>query len=180
MEQGIGAGAGRDTAQGIREEGRGARLRKALVVAGTVAAVAVVPAAAVATTGSGVSGTVLAKGTSDGRLTIKPPKGDTDVVVRTITVVPGGSTGWHHHPGQLIAVVQSGTLTRTLDDCSVEETSAGEAFVEPSGAHHVHIGRNLGTEPVVLHVTYLLPKGAPLSVDEPAPACATAQEAPKG
>ncbi|MFG2866305.1 cupin domain-containing protein [Streptomyces sp. NPDC048338] len=156
----------------IRGRRPGARLRKGLVAAGTIAAVAVVPSAALATPGTGVSGTVLAKGTSDGRLRIKPPHGDTDVTVRTITVAPGGSTGWHHHPGQLVAVVQSGTLTRTLDDCSVEETSAGQAFIEPAGRKHVHIGRNLGTEPVVLYVTYLLPKGAPLSVDEPAPACA--------
>ncbi|MFF5936186.1 cupin domain-containing protein [Streptomyces sp. NPDC012508] len=150
----------------------GLRLRKSLVVAGTVAAVAVVPSAALATPGTGVSGTVLAKGTSHGRLKIKAPKGDTDVTVRTVTIAPGGSTGWHHHPGQLIAVVQSGTLTRTLDDCSVEATSAGEAFIEPAGRKHVHIGRNLGTEPVVLYVTYLLPEGAPLSVDEPEPECA--------
>ncbi|MFC9706170.1 cupin domain-containing protein [Streptomyces sp. NPDC056943] len=158
--------------QEIREAVRGARLRRGLLVAGAVAAVAVVPSAALATPGSGVTGTVLAKGTSDGKLRIKPPKGDADVVVRTITLAPGGSTGWHHHPGQLVAVVQAGTLTRTLDDCSVEVTAAGEAFIEPSGGKHVHIGRNLGTEPVVLYVTYLLPKGAPLSVDEPAPACA--------
>ncbi|MEU3689061.1 cupin domain-containing protein [Streptomyces narbonensis] len=158
--------------QEIREAVRGARPRRALLVAGAVAAVAVVPSAAQATPGSGVSGTVLAKGVSDGKLKIKPPKGDTEVVVRTITIAPGGSTGWHHHPGQLVAVVQAGTLSRTLDDCSVEVTPAGGAFVEPSGGKHVHIGRNLGTEPVVLYVTYLLPKGAPLSVDEPAPACA--------
>ncbi|WP_432753485.1 cupin domain-containing protein [Streptomyces sp. JL2001] len=156
----------------IRGRRPGARLRKGLVAAGTIAAMAVVPSAALATPGTGVSGTVLAKGTSDGRLRIKPPHGDTDVTVRTITVAPGGSTGWHHHPGQLVAVVQSGTLTRTLDDCSVEETFPGQAFIEPAGRRHVHIGRNLGTEPVVLYVTYLLPKGAPLSVDEPAPACA--------
>ena len=158
--------------QGIRKAGRGARLRRGLLVAGTVAAVAVVPSAALATPGSGVSGTVLAKGASDGKLKIKTPEGDTDVVVRTITLAPGGSTGWHHHPGQLVAVVQAGTLTRTLDDCSVEVTAAGGAFIEPSGGKHIHIGRNLGTEPVVLYVTYLLPKGAPLSVDEPAPDCA--------
>lgn len=77
----------------------------------------------------------------------------------TITVEPGGSTGWHTHCGQLIAVVKSGTLTRTLHDCSVEATSAGSSFIEPSGARHRHIGRNLGSEPVVLWVTYLLPRG---------------------
>ncbi|GAA3370088.1 cupin domain-containing protein [Streptomyces sannanensis] len=150
---------------------RRGRIRKAAVVASGVAALGLVPSAALATPGSGVSGTVLAKGTSDGTLTVKA-KGRTDVVVRTITVQPGGSTGWHYHPGQLIAVVQSGALTRTLDDCSVEVTPAGKSFIEPSGRHHVHIGRNLGTEPVVLYATYMVPEGAPLSVDAEAPDCA--------
>jgi quercetin dioxygenase-like cupin family protein len=135
-----------------------------------VAALAVVPSAALATPGSGVSATILAKGTSEDGLKIKT-KGRTDVVVRTITIEPGGSTGWHYHLGKLIAVVQSGTLTRTMADCSVEVATAGQSFVEPDGANHVHIGRNLGTEPVVLYVTYLLPEGAPLSVDAPDPGC---------
>jgi quercetin dioxygenase-like cupin family protein len=146
------------------------RIRRGAVVVAGVAALAVVPSAALATPGSGVSATILAKGTSEDGLKIKT-KGRTDVVVRTITIEPGGSTGWHYHLGKLIAVVQSGTLTRTMADCSVEVATAGQSFVEPDGANHVHIGRNLGTEPVVLYVTYLLPEGAPLSVDAPDPGC---------
>jgi quercetin dioxygenase-like cupin family protein len=140
------------------------------VVAAGVSVLAVVPSAAIATPGSGVTATILAKGTSDQGLKIKT-KGRTDVVVRTITIEPGGSTGWHYHQGKLIAVVQSGTLTRTMADCSVETATAGQSFVEPDGANHVHIGRNLGTVPVVLYVTYILPEGAPLSVDAPDPGC---------
>ncbi|MFJ2088652.1 cupin domain-containing protein [Streptomyces sp. NPDC087901] len=147
------------------------RLGKALVIGGCVAALGFVPAAAVATPGSGVSATVVAEGTSVGKLKVKTPKGRTDVTFRTITVEPGGSTGWHTHRGQLIAVVKSGTLTRTLDDCSVEVTPAGTSFIEPSGAKHRHIGRNLGTEPVVLWVTYLLPEGSELSDDADAVDC---------
>lgn len=149
--------------------------RKALLVGVCVAALGLLPAAAVATPGSGVSGTVVAKGTSEGKLGIKPPKGATDVTFREITVQPGGSTGWHTHSGQLIAVVKSGTLTRTLDDCSVEVTPAGTSFIEPSGARHRHIGRNLGTEPVVLWVTYLLPAGSELSHDADAVECPAAK-----
>ncbi|MFF6932506.1 cupin domain-containing protein [Streptomyces sp. NPDC008312] len=146
-------------------------LRKVLLVGVCVAALGLVPAAAVATPGSGVSGTVVAKGTSQGKLKVKTPRGGTDVTFREITVEPGGSTGWHTHRGQLIAVVKSGTLTRTLDDCSVEVTPAGTSFIEPSGAGHRHIGRNLGTEPVVLWVTYLLPEGSELSDDADAAHC---------
>lgn len=152
-------------------QGQQRRLGKALVIGGCVAALGFVPAAAVATPGSGVSGTVVAEGTSVGKLKVKAPKGRADVTFRTITVEPGGSTGWHTHRGQLIAVVKSGTLTRTLDDCTVEVTPAGTSFIEPSGAEHRHVGRNLGTEPVVLWVTYLLPEGSPLSDDADAVDC---------
>ncbi|MFE7705295.1 cupin domain-containing protein [Streptomyces sp. NPDC057486] len=153
------------------QQGPQGRVGKALVIGGCVAALGFVPSAALATPGSGVSGTVVAKGTSAGKLKVKTPKGRTDVTFRTITVEPGGSTGWHTHSGQLIAVVKSGTLTRTLDDCSVEVTPAGTSFIEPSGSKHRHIGRNLGTEPVVLWVTYLLPEGSALSDDAEAVDC---------
>ncbi|MCZ4121200.1 cupin domain-containing protein [Streptomyces sp. H39-S7] len=146
------------------------RIRGAAAVAGCVAALGLLPSAAVATPGSGVTATVLAKGTSAEGLKIRT-KGRTDVVVRTITIAPGGETGWHYHQGPLIAVVQAGTLTRTLADCSVERSSAGQSFIEPDGARKVHTGRNLGTVPVVLYVTYLVPEGAPLSVDAADPGC---------
>jgi hypothetical protein len=45
------------------------------------------------------------------------------------------------------------------------------AFTEPSGPQHVHIGRNLGTQPVVLDVLYVDPAGSPLSEDAPNPGC---------
>ena len=44
-------------------------------------------------------------------------------------------------------------------------------FIEPAGEQHVHIGRNLGTEPVVLYVAYVLPTGSPLSLDADDPGC---------
>ncbi|MEW2486304.1 cupin domain-containing protein [Streptomyces sp. NPDC048411] len=153
------------------QSGPQGRVGKTLVIGGCVAALGFVPSAALATPGSGVSGTIVAKGTSVGKLKVKTPKGRTDVTFRTITLEPGGSTGWHTHSGQLIAVVKSGTLTRTLDDCSVEVTPAGTSFIEPSGSEHRHIGRNLGTEPVVLWVTYLLPEGSALSDDAEAVDC---------
>ncbi|WP_329036319.1 cupin domain-containing protein [Streptomyces sp. NBC_00178] len=149
--------------------------RRALLVGAGVGVLGLLPAAAVATPGSGVSATVVAVGTSEGKLKVKTPKGRTDVTFREITVAPGGSTGWHTHSGQLIAVVKSGTLTRTLDDCSVEVTPAGTSFIEPSGTRHRHIGRNLGTEPVVLWVTYLLPAGSALSDDADAVDCPPAR-----
>jgi quercetin dioxygenase-like cupin family protein len=123
-----------------------------------------------ATPGTGVRSAVLAKGTSPDGIVVSSRE-KTDVAVLEITIAPGGSTGWHYHDGHLIAVVKSGTLTRTLHDCSTEATPPGGSFVEPAGRNQTHLGRNLGTDPVVLLVTYVLPAGQPLSQDAPAPSC---------
>lgn len=92
-------------------------------------------------------------------------------MVRHITIQPGGSTGWHYHPGTLLAVVQEGSLTRTDAECRSVAYAAGQSLVEPSGSRHVHIGRNLGTGPAEVYVTYVNPVGSPLSVDAPDPGC---------
>jgi len=127
-------------------------------------------AAVSATPGTGVSGTVLAKGTSPDGIVVSSRE-KTDVAVFEIIIAPGGSTGWHYHDGPVIAVVKSGTLTRTLHDCSTEVTSPGGSFVEPAGRDRIHLGRNLGTESVVLLVTYVMPAGQPLSQDAAQPQC---------
>lgn len=96
--------------------------------------------------------------------------GDKDFAVREITIAAGGSTGWHHHDGTLHAMVKKGVLTRTLSDCTTSFVHhRGDTVVEEP--HHVHIGRNLGTEPMVLQVLYVNPAGTPLSRDEPNPGC---------
>ena len=119
-----------------------------------------VPGTATATPPRGVSGTILAQWTV----------GDTDYVLREITVQPGGSTGWHFHDGTLYAAVKEGTLTRTMSDCTTTFTHpAGTALVEDPA--HVHIGRNLGGAPVVLLVLYVNPAGSPLSQDAANPGC---------
>lgn len=145
-------------------------MRRVVLLFLCTALVAGVPSAAWAGPDSGVTGTVLAKGTSDGTIATRN-RGATDVVVRRIVIEPGSTTGWHYHTGELVAVVLTGTLTRQLDDCSVETSTAGQAFVEPAGRRHVHIGRNLGTEPVELYVTYLIPAGDQLAISKSDPGC---------
>lgn len=138
-------------------------LRRA-ALAGLLAAGAalVVPGVANATPSSGVTGTIISQTTVDGK----------DYILRRITVAPGGSTGWHYHDGTLYAFVEQGTLTHDMSDCQVDATyHRGAAFIEQSGADHVHIGRNLGSTPVVLDVLYVDPAGSPLSEDAPNPGC---------
>ncbi|MDT7796096.1 MAG: hypothetical protein QOD59_5537 [Mycobacterium sp.] len=94
-----------------------------------------------------------------------------DYITREITIQPGGSTGWHYHDGRVFGVIREGTLTRTMADCSVVVSPAGSAVVEDRGPDHVHIGRNLGPEPLKMWIDYIEPAGAPLAVDVPDPGC---------
>jgi len=95
-----------------------------------------------------------------------------DYITREITISPGGSTGWHWHDGKLIGVVKQGTLTHNVSDCSVDGVyNVGDPVVEPAGADHVHIGRNLGADPVILEIIYVDPVGKPLAEDAPNPGC---------
>jgi quercetin dioxygenase-like cupin family protein len=138
---------------------RRAALAGVLLAAG---ATLVVPGVADATPSSGVTGTIISQTTVGGK----------DYILRRITIAPGGSTGWHYHDGTLYAFVEQGTLTHDMSDCKVDATyQPGSAFIEQSGSDHVHIGRNLGSTPVVLDVLYVDPAGSPLSEDAPNPGC---------
>jgi len=96
---------------------------------------------------------------------------DTDIAVSNIVQVPGGSSGWHSHPGLALVVVKTGTLTFYRADghgqCSVTVYPAGSAFVE--GAGEVHIARNEGSTDVTLTVTFVGPAGGATRIDQPAP-----------
>ena len=140
------------------------------VIAVSAAAVGLLSASAQATPGSNMTGTVLAQGNTPDHVKVETD-GPTDFVIRQITIQPGGSTGWHYHPGTLLAIVCKGTLTRTDSHCRSVSYAAGQSLAEPSGSGEVHIGRNLGREPVELYVTYVDPATSPLSIDAPDPGC---------
>jgi quercetin dioxygenase-like cupin family protein len=120
------------------------------------------PAQASASPNRGVTSTLLNQSTLNGH----------DYISREITIIPGGSTGWHWHDGELIAVVKQGTLTHNMSDCSIDGVyNAGDPVIEPAGPDHVHIGRNLGAVPMILQVIYVDPVGKPLAEDAPNPGC---------
>ncbi|MGW6413277.1 cupin domain-containing protein [Streptomyces vinaceus] len=115
-----------------------------------------------------------AQGTSDGSGISMSNPGKTQVDFRTVKLDPGGSTGWHYHPGPLLAVVKSGTLTEYFydaktDRCVRKVRKVGDAFVEEIGRNHTHIGLNLGDTPVILATSYVVPKGAQLATPVAAP-----------
>jgi quercetin dioxygenase-like cupin family protein len=117
-------------------------------------AVATYAGSALATAPSGLTNVALARGTNTSQGTI-PLQIGTDVVMSQITVVPGGVSGWHSHPGGAIVVVKAGALTvyRSIgSQCQVSSYTAGQAFVERPGELDQVVNR--GTIPYVLYVTF--------------------------
>jgi quercetin dioxygenase-like cupin family protein len=127
-------------------------------------------AAGEATPPSLLTNVPLARGTnvSDGTI---PLQVGTDVAMAQITVEPGGSSGWHSHPGGAIIVVKTGTLTvygSLGSQCQTTTYSAGQAFIERPGEVDQVI--NTGTVPYVLFVTFpRVPQGDSARIDEPDP-----------
>jgi quercetin dioxygenase-like cupin family protein len=119
-----------------------------------IVGLAVYAGSVLATPPSGLTNTPLARGSNTSNGTI-PLQAGTDVVMAQITVVPGGSSGWHSHPGGAIIVVKEGDLTvhRAIgSQCQVEMYTGGQAFIERPG--EVDQVVNTGTVPYVLYVTF--------------------------
>jgi quercetin dioxygenase-like cupin family protein len=149
--------------------------RLAIVVA--IAALAVPAGVAVATPPKGVTPTLLGRGTFTERVKVNTPnikakfKRPSDFTVLELVVDPGGTTGWHSHPGPALVIIKEGTFTLyDADDrkCRPHRYRAGQAFVDQGGGH-VHIGRNETRHPVKLLVTFIVPKGAAPTIDAPRP-----------
>jgi quercetin dioxygenase-like cupin family protein len=146
-------------------------LVRALVL-GLVAALASIGIAA-ATPGSGATATTFSRGTLDAGIKVYTPdlkfatRDEIDVVTQTITITPGGHTGFHSHPGPVLVTIAAGTMAfYDADDPSCPRTTyaTGDTFVDRGGGH-VHIARNEGATDLVLYATYLVPVGAAVRTD---------------
>ena len=153
---------------------------KVAAIATVVTVVATVTGGfAAATPSSGGSVTTLARGSTgpihDSSDDFKLfQKNAADFVMISYQLAPGGTLGWHTHPGPALITVNSGTLTIVEHDCSTRTYTAGSAFVDV-GLGEVHDALNNGSDAVTGYATYLnVPTGSPSRIDAPAPACWTA------
>jgi quercetin dioxygenase-like cupin family protein len=98
-------------------------------------------------------------------------KGASHLYVLQNTIAPGGTFGWHSHPGPSLVIVKSGTASFYLADdptCSPHVVTAGHGFVDEG--HDVHVVRNESTSvDLVTVVVSLVPEGFPRRIDQPAP-----------
>jgi hypothetical protein len=110
-------------------------------------------------------------------------KGNTDIAVSNVVVPSGGSSGWHSHPGPVLVVVKTGTITfyragnhggqngddehhgRNAPKCTRTDYPAGSAFVEVPAPGHVMLAKNEGSIEATVTATYFAPPGAALRID---------------
>jgi Cupin domain len=143
------------------------------------ALVITVVSVAIASPASGVTPTLLARGTFDEFKVMSYPdgaglfkaeaKGPIDVVVRRHEYAAGGSTGWHQHPYPVFITVVSGQLTfYEYDDptCEPHVVSAGQGYVDSGDGH---IGRNETGQPAVDISVIMAPVALPFRAELTAP-----------
>lgn len=138
-------------------------------LAGTVACAATT----LASPDSGLTRTPYGRGVHGEAGTVEIEAGK-ETVAYSLTLAPGGSTGWHTHPGAVIFVVKSGALTQYgLDGpaCTAQTLAAGQAYLAPAHAQHPHLVRNDGSQPLEVIVTaFNTPPGQPSRLDSDPPA----------
>ena len=143
--------------------------------AGLFAVVNAIPGAAtpVSPPGSFV-GQRLAHGhLSQGSLAVEP---GLEIVVTRNAVKPGGTSGWHSHPGGAIVVIQTGQVTTYRkageSGCAINTYTAGQSFIEKPG--EPLNAKNNGSTETIIYATFpgvpLGPEGTTLQrTDEPNP-----------
>ena len=93
-----------------------------------------------------------------------------DVAMQSIVFPAGAQSTWHMHPGPVFIIVAEGTMTFYESDdptCTPVVKSKGEGFLDKGD--HAHIARNESGAPAQTVVTYLVPQGAALRIDQPRP-----------
>ena len=100
-------------------------------------------------------------------------KGEVKVAFQRITIGPGGTLGWHSHPGPTVVTVFQGTLSfYHAEDCTEEiEYATGTSF--SNMPDEIHMARNEGAGDVILFAVYFVPQSITtpmdLRINQPSP-----------
>jgi quercetin dioxygenase-like cupin family protein len=141
----------------------------ALLTAGLVVGVI---AAANGSPPSGFSSVQIARGQSGHFFGVLQFRGD-DIVTAQNNIDPGGSTGWHSHPGLAVIVLQAGQVTLYSEPvgggrCTTQVYSAGQVFLERPNDEENAV--NTGGVPEQAAVTFFnVPHGAAARIDRTDP-----------
>jgi hypothetical protein len=98
---------------------------------------------------------------------LQKSKGPSDLYIQNNVWSPGGSTGWHTHPGHSLIIVTAGEVTAYEGEdpeCAPRVYTVGMGFVDPGG-DHVHLLRNEGSVEARTMAVQLVPAGATRRID---------------
>lgn len=86
-------------------------------------------------------------------------------IVQVLTEIPVDvSSGWHHHPGEEVGYILSGTVRMERQDGDTHVLHAGEGFLIPPGVPHN--ATDLGPELGRMLSTYIVETGKPIATLE--------------
>jgi hypothetical protein len=94
-------------------------------------------------------------------------RGQSDLYVQSNVWAPGGTTGWHTHPGYSLITVTAGAVTAYEGNdpsCTPTVYTVGMGFVDPGG-DHAHVLRNEGTVEARTTAVQIVPPGATRRID---------------
>ena len=109
---------------------------------------------------------------SDLWMSFQRTQGPSDLHVQSNVWAPGGTTGWHTHPGHSLIIVTDGAVTAYDGhdpSCTPHRYSAGMGFVD-AGGDHVHVLRNEGAIEARTVAVQLVAAGATRRIDGERPA----------
>lgn len=96
-------------------------------------------------------------------------KDATDLQTQTITFTPGSYSGWHHHPGVIMVIVESGEVTVHDENCQTMTYGPKEVFIE-GGAAPMQVS-NEGSTNAVVFATQVAPAGSQFRLEDDPPPC---------
>src|SRR5829696_8049788 len=115
-------------------------MRRALLAAAVgITVLALIVGAALATPSSGVTVTPITRATlgefeaHNKGIEVESVRGSADIAIVKVVIEPGGSTGWHHHPGVVLVPVEAGAVTEYDAECHKTIYKAGKGFFESNG-----------------------------------------------
>jgi uncharacterized cupin superfamily protein len=102
---------------------------------------------------------------------LQQTKGLSDLYIQSNIWQPGGTTGWHTHPGHSLIIVTEGTVTEYGSDdpeCKPHIYTQGMGFVD-HGGDHIHLIRNESTTQASTIALQLIPQGTERRIDAASP-----------
>jgi quercetin dioxygenase-like cupin family protein len=99
-------------------------------------------------------------------------QGAIEIAAQRIVIQPGGTLGWHSHPGPTVVTILRGTMSFYHAEHCTEEIEYGPGQSFSNMPDEIHMARNEGSDELVVYASYFVPAQTPaiaLRIDQPSP-----------